>query len=104
MIALHQNTGQPWGTSVSSQNSSDFAFQWVDTQNSARSKQEKLLFSGKRVISLLDESREKDSSMLLGIREAEGPELMQGNSTNEINLSGFSLRMSLHGKSAPMSA
>lgn len=63
-IALHQNTSP--GDSVSSQNSSDFTLQWVDTQNSVSSKLEKLLLAGKRVISLPGRRRWKDSPMLWG--------------------------------------
>lgn len=103
MIALHLNKKQPWGTTVSSQNSSNFTFQPVDTQNSVYSKLEKLLLAGKRVISLLTRRRQKDSSMLWGQKDTESLKLTQGNCTNKRNWIGFSLRTSLHGKFAPRS-
>lgn len=81
MIALHQNTRQPRGTSVSSQNSSNFTFQWVDTQKSVCGKLEKLLLAGKRVNSLLGRRRWKDSSMLWDPRDKK-PEANTGTVPN----------------------
>lgn len=54
---------------MSSQNSSNFTFRQMDTQNSICSKLEKLLLAGKRVVSLFGRRRWKDSSMLWGQRD-----------------------------------
>lgn len=77
-IALHQNTSP--GDSVSSQNSSDFTSQWVDTPTSFPA-------NWKSCFSLVKESFPclvgGDGKILscFGVREAEIPQLTQGKGT-----------------------